>query len=176
MVDLVGSGTVGLIGGIAGNITSEDRLTGFENAAGDSLDLLPVVSADWNRQQALTAATDLMTANPDLVGIFTANDDMALGAARAVADAGKSDDIAVIGLDGNEEALQAVADGTLAATVAQYPYAIGQLGMQACSALMAGDDVPESIEAPVALITPDNAEDALGAFPEPFEDFENPLD
>ncbi|MCM0620438.1 substrate-binding domain-containing protein [Nocardioides bruguierae] len=176
MVELVGSGSIGMIGGIAGNITSEDRLTGFENAAGDTLDLLPVVSADWNRQQALTAATDLMTANPDLVGIFAANDDMALGAARAVANAGKTDEIAVIGLDGNEEALQAVADGTLDATVAQYPYAIGQLGMQACEALVAGDDVPESIEAPVALVTPDVAEEALGAFPAPFEEFDNPLD
>ncbi|MCL8025579.1 substrate-binding domain-containing protein [Nocardioides bruguierae] len=176
MVELVGSGSIGMIGGIAGNITSEDRLTGFENAAGDTLDLLPVVSADWNRQQALTAATDLMTANPDLVGIFAANDDMALGAARAVANAGKTDEIAVIGLDGNEEALQAVADGTLDATVAQYPYAIGQLGMQACEALVAGDDVPESIEAPVALVTPDVAEEALSAFPAPFEEFDNPLD
>ncbi|WP_375001159.1 substrate-binding domain-containing protein [Aeromicrobium sp. CTD01-1L150] len=176
MIELVGEGKVAIIGGVAGDQTSNDRIAGFTEAAEDTLDLLPVVAADWNRQQALTTANDLMTANDDLAGIFTANDDMGLGAARAVANAGKSDDVRVISLDGNEEALQAVADGALDATVAQYPYAIGQLGLQACEQLMAGEEVPEEVAAPVALITPDNAETAIERFPEPVEDFDNPLD
>ncbi|GAA2025619.1 substrate-binding domain-containing protein [Pseudokineococcus marinus] len=170
MVELLGgSGTVGLVAGVAGDVTSAARIDGFSSAASD-LDLLPVVSADWNRQQALTAATDLITANPDIKGFFAANDDMGLGIARAVANAGLEDQISVISVDGNEEALQAVADGDLAATVAQYPYAVGQLGVEACASLARGEDVEAEVDAPVALVTPDVAEQALAAFPQPFED------
>jgi len=170
MVELLGgSGTVGLIAGVAGDVTSAARIDGFSQAA-SGLDLLPAVSADWNRQQALTAATDIITANPDIRGFFAANDDMGLGIARAVADAGLQDQVAVISVDGNEDALQAVADGSLAATVAQYPYAVGELGVQACAQLAAGEDVPEQVDAPVALVTPDVAQQAIDAFPSPFED------
>ncbi|MBM9467428.1 sugar ABC transporter substrate-binding protein [Nakamurella leprariae] len=173
---LGGTGQVAIIGGVAGDVTSNDRVTGFTNAAQDSLELLPVIAADWNRQQALTTATDLMTANPDLKGIFAANDDMALGAARAVANAGKTDQITVIGLDGNEDALQAVQAGELDATVAQYPYAVGELGVQACEAALAGQTLPENVKAPVALITSDNVSTALENFPQPVEEYDNPLE
>jgi ABC-type sugar transport system substrate-binding protein len=176
MLELTGgTGTVAVIGGLAGDVTSNDRVTGFSDAVAGKLEVLPVVAADWSRQQALTVATDLLTANPDIVGIFAANDDMGLGAARAVANAGKSDQVKVISVDGNQDAIQAVQSGELAATVAQYPYAIGQLGVQACQAAAAGETLPENVTAPVALITADNAEQALSSFPQPFEEYENPL-
>ncbi|GGL34534.1 substrate-binding domain-containing protein [Phycicoccus endophyticus] len=172
---LGGTGTVAIIGGVAGDVTSNDRVEGFTNATKGTLTLLPVVAADWDRQKALTAATDLMQAHPDLVGIFAANDDMGLGAAKAVTDAGKTGDIKVMSLDGNTDAIEAVQSGQLAATVAQYPYAVGQLGVQACEAAIAGRSVPEDIKAPVALITQDEAADALAKFPAPFKEFDNPL-
>lgn len=176
MVDRVGAGTVAIIGGVSGDETSNDRISGFTNSAGGALNILPVVAADWNRQQALTAATDLMTAHPDLVGIFAANDDMGLGAVRAVRDAGKSAAITVISLDGNTEAIESVASGGLSATVAQYPYAVGQLGVQACEALVAGKEVPTEVKSPVALVTAADAQKALDAFPQPFVEYENPLE
>ena len=172
---LGGKGTVGIIGGVAGDVTSNDRVAGFTKAVQGKLDLLPVVAADWDRQKALTAATTLMQAHPDMVGIFAANDDMGLGASRAVATAGKTGKIAVMSLDGNTDAIKAVQSGELAATVAQYPYAVGQLGVQACEAAIAGKSVPTNIKAPVALITKDEAADALAKFPAPFKKFDNPL-
>jgi ABC-type sugar transport system substrate-binding protein len=101
---------------------------------------------------------------------------MALGIARAVANAGKTGDIAIVGVDGIEDALKAVEAGDLTATVAQYPYAIGQMGVEACAKAAAGDALPKSVTAPVAVVTKDNAADALHAFPAPFETFDNPLD
>ena len=74
------------------------------------------------------------------------------------------------------DALEAVKAGDLYATVAQYPYAVGQLGVQACEKAMAGDDVPEEITSPTALVTKDKAAEAISKFPAPFEAFENPLD
>ncbi|KHL11991.1 ribose transport system substrate-binding protein/D-allose transport system substrate-binding protein [Mumia flava] len=176
MAEVVGSGTVGIIGGLAGDVTSNDRVTGFTDAVEGTLDTLPVVAADWDRQKALTTATDLMTANPDIKGFFAANDDMGLGIARAVANAGKTGQVAVISVDGNEDAIKAVQAGDLEATVAQYPYAVGQLGVQACQAAMAGEDLPDTVTSPVALVTEDKAAGALEKFPEPFESFDNPLD
>jgi len=81
----------------------------------------------------------------------------------------------VISVDGNEDALRAVDAGDLTATVAQYPYEIGALGVQACEAVLAGQEIPTNIESPTALVTKDNAQQALAAFPAPFEEYQNPL-
>jgi ABC-type sugar transport system substrate-binding protein len=171
---LGGSGKVALIGGISGDVTSNARLDGFKQGAGD-LDVIQTVAADWDRQIAQTRATDILSANPDLDGFFSANDDMALGIARAVANAGRAGDIAIIGVDGIEDALKAVQRGDMTATVAQYPYAIGEMGVQACEKATAGETLPKDVTAPVAVVTKENAGAALEAFPAPFEDFENPL-
>jgi ABC-type sugar transport system substrate-binding protein len=171
---LGGSGKVALIGGISGDVTSNARLDGFKQGAGD-LEIVQTVAADWDRQTAQTRATDILSANPDLNGFFSANDDMALGIARAVANAGKTGDVSIIGVDGIEDALKAVESGDLTASVAQYPYAIGQMGVQACQMAADGEELPSNVTAPVAVVTKDNAQDALKAFPAPFEDFQNPL-
>jgi ABC-type sugar transport system substrate-binding protein len=171
---LGGQGKVALIGGISGDVTSNARLEGFKEGAGD-LEIVQTVAADWDRQTAQTRATDILSANPDLAGFFSANDDMALGIARAVANAGKTGEVDIIGVDGIEDALKAVESGDLTASVAQYPYAIGEMGVQACEMAAAGDELPANVTAPVAVVTKDNAQDALKAFPAPFEDFQNPL-
>jgi ABC-type sugar transport system substrate-binding protein len=172
---LGGSGQVALIGGISGDVTSAARLDGFKEGAGD-LEIVQTVAADWDRQTAQTRATDILSANPDLAGFFSANDDMALGIARAVANAGKTGDVAIIGVDGIEDALKAVESGDLTASVAQYPYAIGEMGVQACEMAASGEELPANVTAPVAVVTKDNAQDALEAFPAPFEEFDNPLE
>lgn len=173
---LGGSGKVALIGGISGDVTSGARLDGFTQAVNGKLDLLPTVAADWDRQVALTKATDILSANPDLDGFFAANDDMALGIARAVANAKRTGEITIIGVDGIEDALNAVKAGELYATVAQYPYAIGQMGVQACEVAADGGDLPDNVTAPVAVVTKDDVDAALAAFPAPFQEFDNPLD
>jgi ABC-type sugar transport system substrate-binding protein len=175
MIDTISSGQVALVGGIAGDVTSQARLDGFTEAVDGTLDIVQTVAADWERQKALTAATDIMQANPDLKGFFAANDDMGLGIARAVANEGKTGEIAVISVDGNQDALEAVKAGDLTATVAQYPYEIGALGVQACEAAVAGESLPADIVSPTAVVNSDNAQQAIDAFPAPFEEFENPL-
>lgn len=176
MVEAVGAGEVALIGGISGDVTSGARLDGFTRSVEGTLDIVQTTAADWERQKALTAATTIMQKNPGLKGFFAANDDMGLGIVQAVKNAGKAGEVVVISVDGNEDALEAVKSGDLYATVAQYPYAIGQLGVQACEKAIAGEDVPEEITSPTALVTKDKASDALAEFPAPFESFDNPLD
>jgi ABC-type sugar transport system substrate-binding protein len=167
---------VAIIGGIAGDVTSGARVDGFKEAVGSDVEVIQEEAADWKRDIALTKATDIIAANPDVSAFFAANDDMGLGIVKAVENAGRAGEIVVVSVDGNEDALQSVLDGGLTATVAQYPYAIGSLGLQACEVAAAGTELPAEIESPTALVDAATAQQAIDAFPQPFEEFDNPLE
>lgn len=167
---------VAIIGGIAGDVTSAARVDGFTEAVGSDVDVIQEEAADWKRDIALTKATDILAANPDVKAFFAANDDMGLGIVKAVENAGRTGDVVVVSVDGNADALQSVLDGGLTATVAQYPYAIGSLGLQACQVAAAGTELPDTVESPTALVDATVAQQALDAFPQPFEEFDNPLE
>ena len=166
---------VAVVGGIAGDVTSGDRVNGFTQGLEGKATVLETVSADWDRQVALTKAEDLLRSNPDIKGFFVANDIMGLGVARAVSNAGLAGKVAIISLDGVPEGLKGVQSGELTATIAQYPYAIGEMGAQACKAAAEGQTLPASVEAPVALVTKDNVGEALKAAPAPFAPYDNPF-
>ena len=167
---------VAIVGGIAGDVTSAARVDGFKAAADGRLTIVSEVAADWKREIALTKATDIMAANPNIKAFFAANDDMGLGIVKAVENAGRTGEITVVSVDGNLDALESVANGGLTATVAQYPFTIGSLGLQACQAANAGAELPANIESPTALVTQSDAATAIGEFPKPFQAFDNPLD
>jgi ABC-type sugar transport system substrate-binding protein len=168
-------GKVAVIGGVSGDVTSAARIDGFSAAVKGKLEIVQQEAADWKRDVALTKATDIIAAHPDVTAFFAANDDMGLGIVKAVENAGLTGKIVVVSVDGNKDALQSVADGGLSATVAQYPYAIGSLGVQACEVSAAGKKLPTKVESPTALVTTDVAQKAIDAFPQPFEKFDNPL-
>src|SRR3954452_12465325 len=173
---LPNGGTVVAIGGTSGDVTSAARITGFtQGVAGSSIKVGHTVAADWDRQQALTQAQTVLRANPNLAGFFVANDDMALGVSRAVAAAGKTGKVKIISVDGIKDALTAVKNGQLSAVVAQYPYVIGQMGVEACKAADAGKPLPKSVAAPVDLVTQADAAKALAATPRPFGTYADPF-
>jgi D-allose transport system substrate-binding protein len=167
---------VAIVGGVAGDVTSGARVDGFKKSIGSDLDIIQESAADWKREVALTTATDILAANPDVKAFFAANDDMGLGIVKAVENAGLTGQITVVSVDGNKDALESVKAGGLSATVAQYPYAIGSLGLQACEVAASGGELPGEIESPTALVTSAEADEAIAAFPQPFADFENPLE
>jgi ribose transport system substrate-binding protein len=154
-------GKVALIAGVVGDVGSNARIKGFQEAVEGKLEVVQLVSADWDREKALTAADTILRAHPDLAGFF------------AVMSAGS--EAKVIGLDGITDALQSVADGQLTATVSQYPYVVGAMGLEACLAAASGHELPANVNAPVQLITKDNAETALNNFPRPAEDYPDPF-
>lgn len=165
-------GKVAAVGGIAGDVTSGQRIEGFENTLQDGgFTLVQTVSANWDRQEALTQAATILQANPDLVAFFVANDDMAMGVSRAVQDAGMRDTVRVVSVDG----IDGVASGDIDLAVAQYPFVVGKMGLEACAAAAAGHELPKSVETPIALITPENAKVAQEAFPEPPTAYDDPF-
>ncbi|MEI2730459.1 MAG: substrate-binding domain-containing protein [Dermatophilaceae bacterium] len=172
---LPAGGNVALIGGIAGDVTSAARLDGFQKGIPSNLKVVQTVAADWDRQTALTKATDIMTAQPDLKGFFVANDDMGLGVAQAIANKGKTGQIKVISVDGNKDAFEAIKSGGIDAVVAQFPYVIGAMGLEACQAAAAGKTLPANVKAPVQVVTKDNVDKALAAAPKPGESYDDPF-
>ena len=174
---LPNGGEVEAIGGIAGDVTSAARITGFQSgiAGTSSIKFGGTVAADWDRQTALTQAQTILRAKPNLAGFFVANDDMALGVSRAVASAGKTGTVKIISVDGIKDALTAVAAGGLSAVVAQYPYVIGAMGVEACKAADAGKTLPADVAAPVELVTKADAAKALAATPKPFGTYDDPF-
>lgn len=175
MLRIVPAGSkVALIAGIVGDIGSNARIQGFKEATAGKLDPVVMVSADWDREKAFTAATDILKAHPDLAGFFSANDIMALGVQRAV-DAAGVKTVKVIGLDGIVDAMKSVEAGGLAATVAQYPYVVGEMGVEACKAAMAGATLPARVDAPVLVVNKDNVAASLQNFPQPGGAYPDPL-
>ena len=126
--------------------------------------MVQTVAADWDREKALNAAGDVLRANPDLGGIYAANDTMALGAVQAAQNAGNTT-VEVIGTDGDQSALDSIKSGGLTATVSQYPYVVGAMGVEACLAAAQGKTLPQKVDAPLALITSDNIDQARPATP-----------
>ena len=119
---------VAIVEGKAGAVSGENRRDGakaaFEAAGMTIVDSQP---ADWDRTKAYDLATNYITAHPNLKAIYCCNDTMAMGVQEAVEASGK--DIKVCGTDGNDDAIQSVADGKLTATVAQDPAAVGAKGL-----------------------------------------------
>ena len=166
---------VGVIGGVSGDITSAARIDGFSAAARGHFDRLDPVSADWEEGKAMLAARSLLRSDPRIAGFFAANDQMALGIARAVDDAGRHGHVAVVGVDGIRQALKAIQRGEMSATVSQYPYTIGSLGVEACVAAASGQSLPAKVDAPIQVITKQNVVRAEAKFPQPVEPFKSPF-
>jgi ABC-type sugar transport system substrate-binding protein len=172
----VGPGArVAVITGIPGDVSSADRTTGFTLGARGRFEVVQMIAADFDGTRARLAAAELLRGSAPPEGFFAVNDEMALGIAEAVRAAGRRGAVAVIGVDGSQRALAAVRSGAMSATVSQYPYTIGQLGVEACLATIRGKTVPAYIDAPVQVVTKANVAQAQANFPRPVERFVDPL-
>lgn len=177
MASLLGrKGTVALLGGLPESVNSKHRLTGFERGIrGTGIRVVARVDADYVRTTAEAATERILHAHPRLSGVFAVNDLMALGVADAVRSAGKTGDVAIIGVDGITEALDAVRDGSISATVSQYPYVMGEMAVEACVAAARGAKLPAHVDAPVAVVTKSNVGRASSTFPRPFRGYSDPF-
>jgi ribose transport system substrate-binding protein len=170
-------GEVALFGGWVGNSNSTLRLRGFERGLrGSGVRVVERVNANYERTEAEIAAMRVLRTHPQLSGIFAANDLMALGVAAAVRAENRTGKVTIIGLDGITEALAATRSRIISATVARYPYVIGQMAVDACVTAIRGATSPKRVIAPIALVTASNVDRASASFPRPFRPYSNPFD
>ncbi|MDU5228915.1 MAG: D-ribose ABC transporter substrate-binding protein [Anaerococcus sp.] len=136
--------------GIPGASSTRERGEGFKEATDGKIDLVASQTANFDRAEGLTVMENLLQAHPDVKAVFCQNDEMALGASEAIKTSGK--DIVVVGFDGNEDAISAVEDGSLSATVAQKPKEMGKLAIETAIKYLKGETVDEQVDSPLELV------------------------
>ena len=150
-----GKGNVVELQGIAGTSAARDRGQGFNDYMAASCKDAPIVAqqtANFNRDEGLSVFENILQAQPEIAGVFAHNDEMILGAVQAAEAAGRTG-IVFVGFDAVDDAVQAVKDGKLAATVAQQPAEIGRLGVEAAVKVLNGETVEKNIPVPLSLVT-----------------------
>ena len=138
--------------GIAGTSAARERGAGFAKAAeAHDFKILASQPADFDRSKGLNVMENLLTSQPEVQGVFAQNDEMALGALRAIQAAGKKD-LVLVGFDGTDDGVKAVKGGKMAATIAQQPEKIGEIGVQTADKVLKGEKVEASIPVELKLI------------------------
>ncbi len=150
LVSLIGEGAkVAELQGVSGASATIDRGEGFHKVADEKLNVVSSQTANFNRSEGMTVMENMLQANADIQGVFAHNDEMALGAVEAIG--GK--EIVVVGFDATDDAMTAVSEGRMAATVAQKPDLMGATAVETAVKLIAGETVDKEIPVEVELVT-----------------------
>lgn len=150
-----GKGNVVELQGIAGSSAARDRGQGFNEYMAASCTGATIVAqqtANFNRDEGLSVFENILQAQPEIAGVFAHNDEMILGAIQAAEAAGRTG-IVFVGFDAIDDAVKAVDDGKLAATVAQQPDVMGKLAVETALKQLKGETVAASIPVDLSLVT-----------------------
>src|SRR5713101_7960086 len=153
-----GKARVGILEGIPGHETGDSRMRGFRDflKASPGITIVASQPANWERDQGFNVFQNMLQAHPDIDSVFACSDLMALGAIEAIAAAGKTGTIRVIGFDALDDAKKAIAAGTMEASVAQFPSEMGRAAVESAVKVMHGETVPPDINVKLDLVTRDN--------------------
>ncbi len=161
LIDKIGKeGKIAVMSYVAGVGSEIGRVGGFKKYI-EKNSKLQIVGTYYSQAQMATAlnqTTDVLAANPDLKGIFGANEPTAVGMGRALVQSGKAGKVTAIGFDGNEDLQKFVKDGTIAAIAVQGSYQMGNLGVKTVVDAINGKSVPKFVNTGVVMVTKDNIE------------------
>jgi len=149
---------VGIVGISQSRQNGQARTEGFSEAiTKGGHEILPLLeSADYSRDEGLSLAQDLKTANPDMHGLFTQHDEATLGALTAVQ---ADDELIIVGFDGSPESFQAIQDGRLAGASMQQPVLMGATALESACGYLDGEQPEEFIELSTIMVTSDNVDE-----------------
>jgi ribose transport system substrate-binding protein len=148
------TGKIALMSYVAGAGSEVGRVGGFRKYLSEH-SKLQVVGPFYSQSQmanALNQTTDVLAANPDLKGIFGANEPTAVGMGRALSQSGKAGKIVAIGFDGNLDLQNFVKDGTLQAIAVQSSYQMGQKGIEAVVGVIEKKAPPKFVDTGVVMV------------------------
>lgn len=161
---LGGKGNVLMMHGHPGQTAEVKRTEGAMDilAQNPDMTLLDEQTADWDRAEAMTLMENWIQAYGDQINaVFCQNDEMALGALNALVQAGKKDNVLVVGVDAIDDALQSVKDGKMDATVYQDCKGQAEGAIEAAYKLAKGESVEKEILIPFILVTTENVGEYL---------------
>jgi ribose transport system substrate-binding protein len=156
-------GDVALITSIPGVGSLDQRAKGFKEEIATKYPGLKLVAdkvADGMATTALNIMTDLITANPDLRGVFASNLIMAQGAGQAIAENKVADKIKLVGFDSDDKTVKLLKDGNIVALIVQDPYRMGYEGVKTALEASKGEKVPATVDTGVNTITKANMDSA----------------
>ena len=159
-----------ILSGITGNTLSDWREGGYKKACEDAgIEVLDTQPANFNRAGGLTLMENYMARFPQIDVAFCANDEVALGAYEAIVNAGRQDEIKVVGLDGNRDTIQSIIDGGIFCTANQDPWLQGELALKQLIEYWEGkskEDIEQKQWFMGTLIDSKNAPNEIGKFAE----------
>lgn len=161
---LGGKGNVLMMHGHPGQTAEVKRTEGAMDilAQNPDMTLLDEQTADWDRAETMTLMENWIQAYGDQINaVFCQNDEMALGALNALVQAGKKDNVLVVGVDAIDDALQSVKDGKMDATVYQDCKGQAEGAIEAAYKLAKGESVEKEILIPFILVTTENVDEYL---------------
>jgi len=156
-VELDGVGKVVILEGIPGAPSARERQEGFLQVIELFLDIevLSSITAHYAREEGATVMEDLLQAHPEIDAVYAHNDEMALGAVRAIEAAGRTG-IKVFGFDAIPDALDAIEAGTMVATIKQQPDLQMRMAVETAWDVIQGTplgEIPPLVYIPMVLIT-----------------------
>ncbi|HUX12323.1 MAG TPA: ABC transporter substrate-binding protein [Spirochaetia bacterium] len=153
------TGKIAVMSYVAGVGSEIGRVGGFKDyiAKNSKLQIVTTQYSNSDQVTALNQTTNVLASNPDLVGIFGANEPTAIGMGRAISQAGIAGKIIAVGFDGSSVLANFVKDGTLQAICVQSSFNMGYLGVKtAYDVAIAKKTVPEKVDTGFVMATKDN--------------------
>ncbi len=127
--------------GTAGSSATRDRGNGFDSEIKNTnLEIITKQSADFDRTKGLSVMENIIQSKGNIDAVFAQNDEMALGALKALQDA-NINDVLVVGFDATDDAVSSVSKGEMAATIAQQPILIGEKAVDLANRYLSGEKV-----------------------------------
>lgn len=164
LVKLAGEeGEVVILEGPSGGQVTIDLSEGAQAvfAKYPGIEVVDIQDAKFDRSEGFTTTQNLLQAHPNLKIIFSCNDEMALGAVEALKEAGKLDDVVVGGIDGNQDALAAIKEGTMEVTVNKNFWLQAYTAVEAAAQFLDGQELPDLVPVGLAAVTSDNVDEFL---------------
>lgn len=154
-------GSVGLIPFVKGAATSELREEGFKKgiAAFPNITIADTQHCQSDVNKAMNVTEDMLTAYPDMKGLFATNEPAAIGAAQAVEAAGRGGEFKIVAFDASPNELAALERGTIHALIVQNPFKMGYLGVKTAHDKLQGNPVEKRVDTGVEVITQENIND-----------------
>ncbi len=153
--------TLAVLEGVPGVPALDDRVKGMEEGLGSSgIKIVGKAPTDCDQDKGVTAAADLLTANPDVDAIYGACGPPVLGAIQSIERAGRTpDSMVLVGFDALPDEVSQIEAGKEDASVAQFPAKMGELGMDTLLKAVNGEDVPPTVDTGTEIVTKENASD-----------------
>lgn len=152
------TGKIAIMSYVAGAGSEIGRVGGFKKyiAANSQLKIINTYYSQSQMATALNQTTDVLASNPDLKGIFGANEPTAVGMARALAQSGKAGKVVAVGFDGNQDLQNFVKDGTLHAVAVQGSFQMGEMGVATAAKIIENKPVTKFVDTGVVIVTKSN--------------------